>query len=196
MEVTFHGRRGDGQFDIPLLGAYQAYNVAAAGIVTTELGLSRKELIEGVRSFPKTLSAIKQYSYGKSIILDDSYNSNPTGFQSALEVMAAFKDRHKIVITRGMMELAERSEELHEKIGGDIAFMADELVIISKNSEKPLRKGVVSDKYRTNIHTILDRDELKKFIESLKEKETVVLFENRLPRDVYESVMNEVKHSL
>jgi UDP-N-acetylmuramoyl-tripeptide--D-alanyl-D-alanine ligase len=129
------------------------------------------------------------FRYGKAIVIDDSYNANPTGFKSALDVLNSFSSEFKrVVVTRGMLELGEKSDELHEQIGGEIAFCADELILITKDFEIPLRKGV-GDKYRTDIVVKDNPDDLLKYLETFKNRVTAILLENRLPQSVYEQLI-------
>ena len=117
-------------------------------------------------------------------MIDDSYNSNPDGFRSALDILNKFpSDKKRIIITRGMLELGEKSEEIHKKIAEDIQFVADELVVITKDFVESLCSPL-SEKYRTNFVLKDNPTELLKYVKELRDTNCVILLENRVPTTV------------
>lgn len=179
-EGIYQGIRG--RIKTPVIGAHHATNIAAAVMVAIHLGLSREEIIRGCETLPRdTHGLLKIINYGKATVIDDSYNSNPAGFKAALDVLCSFaSDKKRIVITRGMLELGNESDELHEMIGGEIAFVADELVVITPDFIEPLKRGV-GQKYHTSVSAIYDPQELVRYIQSKKNENVVILLENRMP---------------
>ncbi len=174
-----------------IVGEHNIMNIAPAILVALHLGLSREEVIKACSNLHLPAKSLEIYKYGKAIIIDDSYNSNPDGFKAALDLLGNFSSNlKKIVITRGMLELGEKSEELHEKIAGEISFYANELIIISKNYIKAFEKGIV-EKYNINLKVKDDPDELLKYIQDLKNKNCVVLLENK----IFPNVVNELKRN-
>ena len=139
-------------------------NLAPCILAAEFLGLSDLEIERQVKTLVPPEAPLHVQSYGQSLIIDDSYNSNPNGFKSALDYLSTFPShRRRIVVTRGMLELGEKSQEIHEKIGGEITFVADELILISRDFEAPLRRGV-GTKYRTNCTQIQTRRTLNIFV--------------------------------
>jgi len=175
-----------------LLGYHVCYNLAPCLLVALHLGLDPDAIgaqCINQEPLPQTMQLFK---YGRSIIIDDSYNSNPAGFKSALDLLSSFPSHKKrIVVTRGMLELGEKSFELHEQVGGDIAFCADELVLINRDYEEPFSKGMAGDKYRTKILVKDNPNELLGDIRKFKHNECVILLENRVPENVHHEVTSE-----
>ena len=159
-----------GVLDTPVIGAHHAYNIAAAILVAVYLKIDKEQIIQRSKTLPKNIhGSLRVYTYGKATIIDDSYNSNPTGFRAALDVFAKYpSEKKRIVITRGMLELADESAEIHEQIGGEIAFVADTLVVITENSYKALKRGV-GNKYHTEMKRITNPQELLAYIKNLKQ---------------------------
>ncbi len=186
-EGIYHKKRGE--MSLPLLGAHQAYNTALAIMVAVNLDVDPKRIQEAGKTLPRDLQGtLKKYTYGKATMIDDSYNSNPAGFRSAVEVLSLFPSKKKrIVITRGMLELGEQSEELHEKIGGEIAFYCDEIILITPDFVEPIKRGV-GNKYHTDIQCIFDQEKLLEYVQSLKTKDCVVLLENRMPKLITDEI--------
>lgn len=176
----------------PLRGAHQALNITPAMMAARYLGVPEENLIEATGELKPGPNSLRVYKYREATIIDDSYNSNPKGFKAALDILSSFSSKQKrIVITRGMLELADKSAEYHEQIGEEIAFCADELVIISPDSAADLLAGVqaLKNKFPLEVKLIFSHQDLLEFINERSETPVVILLENRLPA----LVMNEIR---
>jgi UDP-N-acetylmuramoyl-tripeptide--D-alanyl-D-alanine ligase len=148
--------------------------------------MGMEKILEQIKKLHLPEGTLREYKYGESVVIDDSYNSNPDGFLAALAVLDGYSDDYKkIVITRGMLELAEKSSQLHRKIGTEISHVAKELVIFSSSNEQDLRTA----EKKINVVVKNSADELHDYIKGLKKQKAVVLIENRIP----ENIMNEIK---
>ncbi len=179
-------------FTAAVLGAHQPYNITPAIIVAKHLGISFTEIARAVTTLKPGANALSWYQYQAADIIDDTYNSNPKGFKAALDILSSFPStKRRIVITRGMLELADKSAEYHAKIGEEIAFCADELVIISPDSADDFMTGVqtLKNKYHLEVRFIFDPVELVQYVKNKTTEQTVVLLENRMPS----VLMSEVK---
>ena len=183
------GTADEREVQTKVYGEHNMMNLAPCTLVGLFFGMTRDEIIISDTDPQDMTRSLAPLQYGKSIILDDSYNSNPDGFKAALEVLNSYKSCQKrIVITRGMIELGDKSYEIHEKIGGEISFMADELIIITSDFVDPLKRGSVSSKFNLNIRIITEPKELLKYIKSLKETSSVILLENRVPQLIKDEI--------
>ena len=89
-----------------------------------------------------------------------------------------------------MIELGGKSDDIHERIGGEIAYCADELILVSREAEQAFRKGIGS-KFHTTVGVIEDRGKLLKYIRSRFEEKCVILLENRIPESIHEELTKE-----
>ena len=173
-----------------VVGEHNAMNIAPCFLAARRLGIEDELVIEQIKKLYLPEKTLNMINYGESIIINDSYNSNPDGFASALKFLdnkpGEFK---KIVITRGMLELGGKSQELHQKIGKLIAVHADELVIINDNFEADLRAGV-DEKIKVNL--IYNPNELVEYVKKLKNIKAVILLENLVPDKLIDEI-NESK---
>ncbi|MDP2736808.1 MAG: UDP-N-acetylmuramoyl-tripeptide--D-alanyl-D-alanine ligase [bacterium] len=162
-------------------GAHNSFNIAPVILTSLFLGLNTNEIIKQFSQLKLPPKVLQTYAFGQSLILDDSYNANPEGFLAALDVLANYIDRKKIVITRGMLELGTSSQGWHEAVGKKIEQTADELIIISEDSAADLKKGA------GNIKIIIEtnQDKLLEIIKNYKKQKNIILVENRLPEKVY-----------
>ncbi len=169
------------QLEAPINGVHNCFNLAPCLLAAHHLGMTNEEIKKEVKNLHRTSASLQTISYGNTTLIDDTYNSNPTGFRSALYYMASFpSDMRRIVVTRGMYELGEKSDELHECVSEEISFTADELVITNKDFEAPLRRGLV-EKYRVSVYLKDTPESLLEYFKSIKESKSVILLENRIP---------------
>jgi len=123
-----------GNITIPLLGEYAISDVVAAILIGKILGMSAGDMKKGIASLSPISHRLEPIQgKGGVLVIDDSYNGNPDGAQEAIRVLSRFKNRRKIFITPGLVEMGEKVASVHEEIGRALAEVAD-LVILVKNS--------------------------------------------------------------
>ena len=116
------------------------------------------------------------------IIIDDAYNSNPSGAKSALDTLSMF-DMIKIVITPGMVELGEKQYSLNQEFGRQIAKVADYAILVGKNQTIPIQEGINKENYDKEKLFIVDniKEALDIAYKIKGEKPKAILLENDLP---------------
>ena len=169
------------KFETKLLGYANVYNILAAIALGIEFGMNIEQLKAGVAKVKPVEHRLELKKNGDINIIDDAYNSNPTGAKMALDVLKMMPGKH-IVVTPGMIELGNEEYEKNKIFGTQIADSADEVILVGAEKTKPIYEGLKEKHYDENkIHII--NDVLKAFplIQTLKENETYVLLENDLP---------------
>ncbi len=135
-------RGGEGEL---LLGDYAKGMINAACSIARELEMTDAEILKGfsqIKPIPHRLEPIENPN--GILVIDDSYNGNPDGVREAIKVLSQFKDKRKIFLTPGLVEMGERSPEIHTEIGRQLSKAAD-IVILIKNSVTPfIEEGVLS----------------------------------------------------
>lgn len=172
-------------------GEHNALNTASCVLTALYLGMSKEQISERVKTLKLPRGLLQFHNYGNCMILDDSYNSNPDGFRAALQILSRFpSDRRRIIITRGILELGEKSAEIHERIGEEISLMAEELIIITKDFAEPLTQGV-GKKFKTQVTLLYDHNKLLEYARGLKNSHSIILLENRMPSIVYRELIGK-----
>ena len=180
-DAVFKGDKEKYHFETKLLGIPNVYNILAAVLLGSYLGIPKDQLKEGVKRVNKIEHRLELKKYLDINILDDAYNSNPIGSKMALDVLNLMPGK-KIIVTPGMIELGEKEFELNFKFGEQIASVCDEVILVGENTTKPIYKGLLSKGYNEKkIHVINDVKIAFKLMQQLKEKDTYVLLENDLP---------------
>ncbi len=172
-------------FETKLLGKHNIYNILASLALGSYLGVNIERLqiaVKKVKPVKHRLELVKNYNY---TIIDDSYNSNPSGCRCAIDVLKLMPGK-RIIMTPGMIELGDKQYELNFELGKYIASSdgVDEVVLIGKEQTKPIYEGLKAEKYmETKIHVFNDVLDGFKYVNSLsnKKEEVFVLVENDLP---------------
>jgi UDP-N-acetylmuramoyl-tripeptide--D-alanyl-D-alanine ligase len=111
--------RGTVDLQTPLVGRGNLSNVLAAAAVANECDVPLPVIVEqAARLRPAShRGEIVKLANG-AIVLDDSYNANPTATMQALDVLAASKlASRRLAVLGEMLELGHRSVELHQDVG-------------------------------------------------------------------------------
>ncbi len=96
------------------IGIHNSLNAAMGLAICSVLGLNITEVKEALRyvDFPERRLSIHK-SIANSILIDDSYNSNPASMKTSIDVIDSMKNYTKICIFGEMKELAKDSRSLH-----------------------------------------------------------------------------------
>lgn len=173
------------KFETKLLGNHNVYNILAGVACGIEFGIDMKSLqrsVAGVRPIEHRLEIKK---VGNFNMIDDAYNSNPTGAKSACEVLGMMPGV-KIVVTPGMIELGSKEDEYNKIFGTQIADVADYVVLIGDKKTKPIKEGLLEKGFnKDKIVVFNDVREAYPYISNMAvNKDVYALFENDLP-DTY-----------
>ncbi len=117
-------------------------------------------------------------------IIDDTYNSNPAGFLSALELLKNTPAQRRILVTPGMIELGEKQFELNKEVARSAAKIADYIIIIGETNKKSLEEGLMEElgpDFENKVFWVKDLDEAKSKLSELAIANSAVLLENDLP---------------
>lgn len=164
-----------------LIGAHNVINIMGAIAVCCEMGIPLEKLkiqAKKLESVPHRLQLIRQ---GGNLLIDDAYNSNPSGARAAIDALALF-DGYKILITPGMVELGEKQAELNRAFGAYAAKVCDYVILVG--SRPDILDGLLSENYDPEkIYTAKDiQDALAKaYQRDPNGQEKIILLENDLP---------------
>jgi UDP-N-acetylmuramoyl-tripeptide--D-alanyl-D-alanine ligase len=169
------------QFETRLIGKHNVQNIVAAIAVADYLGVDRDDIALGVRrleAVPHRLQLIRKNSI---IIIDDSYNSNQSGAEAALETLGMF-DGTKILVTPGMVELGEAQDELNRRFGEQAGAVCDYVILMGEKQTRSIREGLKNVSYPDEKISVAETlKQAFEFIEKIKSEQKVVLLENDLP---------------
>ena len=92
-------------------------------------------------SRPPTGAPSRSHPGGISVI-DDTFNSNPTGARRGLEALATLGPAgRRVVVTPGMVELGPRQDPENEQFARAAAQAADTLIVVKRTNRRALVRG-------------------------------------------------------
>jgi UDP-N-acetylmuramoyl-tripeptide--D-alanyl-D-alanine ligase len=169
-----------------LYGATMAPNLATAFALATELGVPKTTTLTALKTVQPAPHRLAVRQEGGLTILDDSYNSNPTGFATALETLALLgKGQRKILITPGMVELGALHDAEHAK-AGQLAAAAADIILAIAPQRIPTFVAAVQAHAADKLQLLPNFAAATKWLQTHGQTGDVVLLENDLP-DRYET---------
>jgi len=161
-----------------LIGKSNISNIIAASAMAYILKVKPQKIVKAIHSLKPVPHRLEIKHPKENItIIDDSYNSNPSGFKEALELLKSFKGE-KILATPGIVELGDETKNIHIKLGKLSNEICDYVILIGKNERTLSMKSTIKDKKVIFINTL---SALMDEVEKLKLKNPVILIENDLP---------------
>ena len=103
-------------FNSLLTGNYNAINMAAAICVGHYFDVPVKSIKEAIANYTPQNNRSQIIEIGKTTLLMDAYNANPTSMRAALESFNKFPANNKVAILGDMFELGATSEKEHQDL--------------------------------------------------------------------------------
>ena len=154
------------------------------------IGKDPDYVIAAIYNVESANSRLNLKKNGDGFILDDSYNSNPIGFASALEVLAALDGGRKILMTPGMVELGDIQAAENRQVALKAASICDLAIVVGDTNKEALiaglkEGGLTDDK----LMEFPNRDAALAYLTSKEHRQAkdLILIENDLP-DLYEAI--------
>ena len=113
-------------------------------------------------------------------VIDDSYNGNYAGIVSGIEVLKRALGR-KIVLTPGLVELGEKSAEIHEKIGRLYAESDIDLVLLIKSPNSGYITKGLKEKGFENYKVYESSQVAHADLSNVVKSGDTIIFQNDLP---------------
>ena len=166
-----------------LLGEGNISDLLAAVVMALHLGMRPESIRYAVASIAQVEHrlSIKQTPGGVTII-DDAFNSNPSGSKMAVDVLAHFKDGKRIIVTPGMIELGAEQYRLNEEFGKYMGAALDVIIVVGEYNRDAIVSGVKSTGFPTdNLHIASSFNEAQQILAGMLKRGDTVLYENDLP---------------
>lgn len=181
-EFTVISEKGEHTYHTRLLGQHNISNVCGAIAIAYQLGIDYSDIQIGVREIKPIAHRLELKKQGNYYLLDDAFNSNPTGAKHALQVLDQFNQGRKIIMTPGMIELGQMDEAVHIEFGKQISQVCDYVLLIGPKKTKHIYAGLMAAGYdETKISVLSSVYEGFAKLATIVQKEDTVLIENDLP---------------
>ena len=169
-------------FETALIGAHNVQNLCGAVAMADHLGVSAEEIRYGLAHIQPVPHRLQLLEKGAVTIIDDAFNSNPSGCKAALDALALFEE-YKILVTPGMIELGEEEDALNEAFGAQAAAVCDYVIAVGKRRADPIAAGLRKAGYPEEQTYVAEdlADAMEKAYAIRTDRKKVILLENDLP---------------
>ena len=166
-----------------LVGECNISNLMAAVVTARHLGVPDEKIRIAVDHIEQVEHRLNlKRTPGGITIIDDAFNSNPTGSAMALDVLASMTGGQRIIITPGMIELGDRQEELNRAFGRKIAECADTVIVVGHYNRDAILEGIAEGSMAQERVMMADTfSEAQAMLTSMAKAGDTVLYENDLP---------------
>ncbi len=179
-----HGAAKDTEYATHLLGRGNILNITAALAIAERMGVSVEARRRGVKQIEQVEHRLSMRRNGGITILDDAYNSNPTGARMALEVLSGFDTAGaRYVVTPGFVEMGAKQYDNNRIFGRDIAASnVDAVYVVNEVNREAITAGLNEGGYdMARVATVASFKEAMAELQPRLKVGDVVLYENDLP---------------
>ncbi|MBN2287913.1 MAG: UDP-N-acetylmuramoyl-tripeptide--D-alanyl-D-alanine ligase [Candidatus Glassbacteria bacterium] len=136
---------GGRRIRLPLYGEHNIYNALAAAAVGRVLGIGDEAIVEGLETASGLSMRMDLKKIGGLLVLDDSYNANPTSMEAALKTLAGIDHPGPGVAVLGeMLELGPDSGKLHRRLASRLAGLPLELVFFVGDQARAMAESYLA----------------------------------------------------
>jgi UDP-N-acetylmuramoyl-tripeptide--D-alanyl-D-alanine ligase len=187
-EVCFKGNEKI-KIEANLVGVQNIQNLLLAILCAKEIGIKAKEIEKACQKISMEQGGVKLIRTKDGVdIIDSTYSTNPESVMSHLEHLKLWEGK-KAIVMPCLIELGEKSKEIHEKIGKKIGEICNLAIITTRDffeqiKESASKEALELKKEKFEIFFTESPKEISEKLKSLKEKGNVILFEGRVNFDL------------
>ena len=164
---------------IALPTSVQPTNLACALGVAFTLGVPHEGALGRIAGLPPVANRLASAPAPSGVwVIDDTFNSNPTGARAALTELARHGEgARRVVVTPGMVELGPRQFEENRSFARTATSVATDLVIVGETNRRALEAGW------SPLHPrrVRSREQAVAWVRTTLGPDDAVLYENDLP---------------
>lgn len=131
-----------------LLGDYNFNNIAAAISIGQYFDVSNEQIKRAIESYTPNNKRSQLITKGKTRIILDAYNANPTSMIAAISSFAKDGIEKKVLILGDMFELGESTKTEHQKIADLATALGFEKIVLIGNIFYEIKNKIV-EQFRT-----------------------------------------------
>lgn len=177
--IHYKGERFPGR--TPLLGRPALSNALGAFTMACALGAQPAFAVACMGNLPPVDNRLVLDKGSRVSYLRDAYNSNPTGFEAALDVLKNLPAQRRILITPGMIELGDMQHEENKRLATMASSVCDRIYVVGITNRDAILAGLTEANFPRTKTIIADtRDEAFNTLAEQSAEGDLVLIENDL----------------
>jgi UDP-N-acetylmuramoyl-tripeptide--D-alanyl-D-alanine ligase len=163
--TRFVMQRGKDRLELSsaLLGRHQVGPLALVAALAHELGLTNKQIKDGVAETKPFEHRMEPYQLSGAWIIDDTYNGNIEGVRVGTALLKELPAKRRIYVTPGLVDQGNDTAKIHEQMGQLIAAAKPDMVVLMQHSVTPhIQKGLEAGGYLGEL--LLETDPLNFYL--------------------------------
>lgn len=167
---------------LPLLGRHNIVNALLAIAAARDFKIKDAAMAEAFKNFEPIKGRLRHQEIRGIHWIDDSYNSNPSSLQAAIELFKSYPpEGRKILVLGDMLELGLRARAFHQEAGRSIAEYPFDLVLaVGELAKKFAEEAVFHGFDKKKIFVFGDSESAGRYLAGkLMPKDTVLLKASR-----------------
>ena len=175
--ICFRVEAGEERFDVRIgvEGDHFVPDAMAAVAVGLQFGLTGEQIAAGLAAFHNMAGRQEIYKAGEYTIIQDCYNAGPESMAAALNVLGRRQGR-KIAVLGDMLELGDRTQAEHYKVGRIAAEKADMVFAYGPNASRILSGAITGGMPDGKAQAFTDRDVCVAALRRAARPEDTILF--------------------
>lgn len=178
--TSFIAQKGDKKIvaKTGLLGLHNIGIILVAIDIADMIGLTTKQIEIGISKTIPFEHRMQPRNIHGAWVIDDTYNGNSDGVKVGLLLLKALNAKRKVYITPGLVEQGDKTQEVHEKIGMQIADVADVAVLMNNSVTKYIESGLKEADFHGKLIIVDDPLEFYSNLDQFIANGDVVLMQN------------------
>ena len=173
------------EYESKLLGRGNLLNILAAIAVAARLQVPVNKQKAAIARLQPVEHRLSMRRTNGITVLDDAYNSNPSGAAMAIEVLKNFsvgEGNKRIIITPGFVEMGQKQFEANKTLGTRIAQGCDYAIIVNATNREAIKNGLEEEKFdNKKTYFAANLNDAHAHLATILKVGDVVLYENDLP---------------
>lgn len=143
--------------ELPVMGKHNIYAALFAFVAGKICGMDDEDIRRGLMSYRSVGMRQNIYDLCGITLIEDCYNASPESMRSAIDVLSELSKQkgnsRKVALLGDMLELGERSEELHRGVGEYLAVHGCDLLFTYGEKAENIASSAIKHGMKTeNVH--------------------------------------------
>lgn len=166
---TLNTPDGARHVDLPFAGEHNVQNASAAAAFALSIGVALDDIVIGLEHAQGAKGRLNFIQHKNHLLIDDTYNANPTSMRAAAEVLAQ-QDGIKVMVMGDIGELGDSAAQQHYMLGRDLVSVKGVNFVVAVGEFSPaVQEGARSTQYGKKLQAFLSQDQALPLLLSLVE---------------------------
>ncbi len=164
---TINTPQGSKLVNLPFAGVHNVHNAEAATAFALAIGIALEDIVAGLESAQGAKGRLNFIQKNNHLLIDDTYNANPTSMRAAAEVLAQ-QQGIKVMVIGDIGELGDTAAQQHYMLGRDLVSVSGIDFVVAVGEFAPAtQEGARSTQYGKKLQAFLNQEQALPLLLSL-----------------------------